>query len=210
MVRRRRVGAAHRARDVAAVETVVAAPFADAGAVGEEQLQRGADGGESQVVPRDLVFGEQAHVQAFDAGREIEVEQLGQIEQVDLVHVGHVQQREQLAQPDVGAGFFLGLAHRCLVRGFLVFHEAGRQGPVAVARLDGALAQQDLEFAFALPHWNRADHQLRVLVMNGAAMGAHVAWTVIAFGDGHRQRMGALGAEFHRKQRLWGCPYFTP
>jgi hypothetical protein len=88
-------GSPHRPRDVAAVETVAAA-LAHFDAVGEEQFQRGADGREGQVVPGDLVLGEQLHVQAFDAGREVEVEQARQVEQVDLVHVGDVEQGKQL------------------------------------------------------------------------------------------------------------------
>jgi hypothetical protein len=74
------------------------------------------------------------------------------------VDARHVQQGEQLAKLDIRTSFFLGFAHGGLGGGFIVFHEAGRQRPVAVARLDGALAQQDLQLAVALPDRDRAQH----------------------------------------------------
>ena len=135
---------------------------------------------------------------AFDPGAEVEVEQGGQVEHVHLMHAGDVEQREQRTERDVGAGFLLGFAHGGLGGGFIVFHEAGRQGPIAVARLDGALAQQDLQGAVRLPHRNRAQHHFRVLIVDRAAGGANVAGTVVAGRNRQADGGGAFGTEFHK------------
>ena len=120
----------------------VAPALCDALAVFEKQLERGADGGEGEVGPGDVAFAEHLHVEAFDAGRVIEIDQFRQIKQVDLVHVGDVEHGEQGAEFDIRARFLDGLADGGGGGGFFVLHETGRQCPVTVARLDGTLAQQ--------------------------------------------------------------------
>ena len=118
----------------------VAAGITNFDAIGKEQFQRLADRGEGQVVPWDLAFGKQLDLEAFDAGGKIERAQARKVEQVDLVDLGHVEQAEQVADLDVGAGFLLRFAHGGLRCRLVVFHKAGWQGPVAVARFDRALA----------------------------------------------------------------------
>ncbi|MNT25930.1 hypothetical protein D3C72_1614760 [compost metagenome] len=113
------------------------------------------------------------------------------------MHALHVQQREQGPQFDIRARFLHRFAFGRVGRCFIVFHEAGRQRPVTEARLDGPLAQQDLQLPIFFPDGNRADHHFRVLVMDGVAVGAHIARTVVAFRNGQADRMGAFGAEFH-------------
>ena len=56
--------------------------------------------------------------------------------------MGHAQHGKKLAQHDVSAGLFLRLAQRAFAHRFAQFHKARRQGPVAFARLNRALAQQ--------------------------------------------------------------------
>jgi hypothetical protein len=57
---------------------------------------------------------------------------------------------------------------RAFGRGFAQFHEAGRQRPQAVTRLDVAAAQQHL----LAPDRHRAHHVERVFVVHFAARGA--------------------------------------
>ena len=88
-----------------------------------------------------------------------------------LMHVCHIEQCKGVQVNCGGTGFFERLARCAFGRGLAVFHEAGRQGPVTVARLDGALAQQNL---LAIDG-DAADHHLRVFVMNAAAGRADCA-----------------------------------
>jgi hypothetical protein len=82
-----------------------------------------------------------AGFQAFLAGREIQVQQLGAEHQVDLVDVRQADHAVEAEDFHPRAGFLQGFPGGALGGGLAVFHEAGRQGPQAVFRLDGAAAQ---------------------------------------------------------------------
>ena len=69
----------------------------------------------------------------------------------------------------------IGLAQGAFLGGLAELHEAGRQGPQAVARLDVAPAQQHL----VVPDRHGADDVERVLVVDGAAGGADRALAVV-------------------------------
>ena len=60
-----------------------------------------------------------------------------------LVGAQHAHEREQRADFHVRQRFFLALARGALLQGLAVLHETRRDGPVAEARLDGALADED-------------------------------------------------------------------
>src|SRR3977135_1181005 len=62
---------------------------------------------------------------------------------------------------------------------FMELHVAGGQGPEAAPRLDGAAAEQDA----LLPPHDRADHDLRILVIDEAAIGTDLALPVVAIRD---------------------------
>ena len=119
-----------------------------------------------------------ARLDGLGAGREVGVEQAGPVEQVDLADAHDVEHREQALQLDAGAGFLVGLAQRAFGGRLAELHEAGRQRPQAVARLDVAAAQQHL----VAPHRHRADHVERVFVVDGAAGGADRALAVVVGG----------------------------
>ena len=80
-----------------------------------------------------------------------------------------------------------------LLQGLAVFHIAGGQGPVAHARFDRAFAEQEAAF----PDRDRADHDLRVLVVDHAAVVAPIAGPVVPFGDGEQNLFAAMAAIFH-------------
>ena len=75
------------------------------GAVGEEEAQRLADGRERDFVPRNFAFLEELHFEALLAGVDVDVEQARQIEEMHLMHMRHVQQREEALDLDARAGF---------------------------------------------------------------------------------------------------------
>src|SRR5690606_18219141 len=100
------------------------------------------DRAKRDLLPRNLGLGEQPRFEAFRAGVEFRTEHLRPEEHVDLVDVRYVEHRKQRADPDPGAGLLDRLALRAFSGGLAVLHEAGRQRPVAIARLDGPAAQQ--------------------------------------------------------------------
>jgi hypothetical protein len=96
-------------------------------------------------------------------------------------------------------GFLQGFPHCGIGSGLIVFHETRRQCPVAMPGFDCTFAEQYARLAVVLPHRNRADHHLRVLIMNHAAMSAHVARAVVVRRNHERNRMSAFRTEFHRE-----------
>src|SRR5690606_33815171 len=84
-------------------------------------------------------------------------------------------------------------AGRTLDGRFAVLHEAGRQRPVAVARVDRTLAQQH---AIA-PDRDRSEHHVRILIMDRAAVRATVARAVVAGRNAERDFMATERTEFH-------------
>jgi len=145
-------------------------------AVCKEQAQGLGSGWESQVFPGNLGFTEQSYLKTFFTGGEIEVKQAGSIEQMNLMHMRHIQQREQLLQLDACSRFFQRFPDCALGGGFTDFHKSGWQGPIAEARFDGAAAQQNL----VVPDGQGADYIAGVLVVNRAAGIAHETLPVIS------------------------------
>ncbi|SOB49866.1 hypothetical protein PLUA15_160036 [Pseudomonas lundensis] len=110
-----------------------------------------------------------------------------------LIDVRYIDQGIDAQVRDFGTGFFAGFALRGLLNGFSVFHKSGRQRPEPFARFDRTPAQQDL----SAPRRNAPGNDVRVLVMNGLAVIAHVAQARIALRDVLADGMAALAAKFH-------------
>src|SRR5258708_1476679 len=162
------------------------------GPVLEPALEGRADGTESDLGPRDVGLVEQRDLQRFLARLEFEVEQPRAVEKVYLVDARHRDHAEWRAELDPRAGFLEGLAQRGLAGGLVVLHEPGGQGPVAVARLDRAPAQQQPAPVLG----DRADHQQGVLIVDHAAPVADPARQAIARGHAPDDRRPAIRAEF--------------
>ena len=92
-----------------------------------------------------------------------------------LIDPGDGKHREDAIQRNVGLGFFQRLPPRTFLDGLAELEIAGRQGPVAEPRLDGAAAHQH----GALRDDHGANHDLRVFVGNMAALGADHALTLV-------------------------------
>ena len=192
---------AQRAEDIAGVHAVVAR-----GAIGEEESQGLADGRERDFVPRDVGFVEQLHFEAFLAGLERRIGEPREVEQVNLVHVRHVEQREQVLHLDARAGFLERFARGGFGRRLAHFHEARGQRPEPVARFDRAAAQQDL----IAPDRNRADDVARILVVDRAAVIADEALAVVARRNARDDFVTADGAEFHVEWKGRGDASVSP
>src|SRR3954465_6480227 len=114
-----------------------------AAAVDEPVPQRRRDRAERNLLPGDRRLLVQRDFERLLACHEVEVEQASAVEEGHLIDVGHRDQRERLAELNAGPGLLEGLACGGRGRGLAVLHEARRQRPVAVARLDRAAAEQD-------------------------------------------------------------------
>ncbi len=80
-----------------------------------------------------------------------------------------------------------------ILEGFAVLQKTGGQRPIALARFNGALAQQHL---FA-PNRQAASDDLRVDVMNVVTTRAHKALSGIAFRHGQSDFSRTLTAKLH-------------
>ncbi len=148
------------------------------------------DRGEGDVVPGDLVPGEERHLLAFRPGLEARARQAGAVDHLHLADARDRVDAQQQFDLYGRARFFPGLARRTLFRGLVVFHVARGQGPVARARLDRPAAEQQL-----LPAGHDgADHDLRVLVGDEAARVADQPLPVVALGDAALEALGLVAA----------------
>ena len=166
-------------------------PEVAARAVGEEVLERFDYGAKREVFPRDISFRKKPGFKAFVARSEVEISELCRKVEMHLVHVGNVDQRERTQVVNTSPGFFDGFPCRTVGRGFAIFHEAGGQRPVAVARLYGTPAQQDLVF----PDRDAPNDKFRVLVVDSTAIAAHHAGSTVAGWDDRPGRTAAMRAE---------------
>jgi len=133
-------------------------------------------GAKCQFIPGNLGFTEQLCFHRFMARVEHVAGQAGAVIQMHLAHSGHAHHGEQVFHDELRAGFFCGFSGSALRSGFTQFHEACRQGPFALARLDVAFAQQDL---VAQPR--HCDHHIeRVFVVNRVEDCADGAVTGVA------------------------------
>src|SRR5699024_5617958 len=152
---------------------------------------------ERQVMPGNAIQRKKPCVKAFGARIKLGAEHAGQVKEMHLLGMRDVNDGVELAQPDLGTGFFLGFAHGALSRGFAQLHETGGQRPGVVAGLDGPTAKQDL----VLPDGQHANHIARVLIMNGSAPSAGITQAVVIRWHNLAQLGAALGAEALRARR---------
>lgn len=162
-------------------------------AIFEEALQCVVDGSKCDVIPGNVCLSQQNGIQGLFSGAELEIQEAGPINDMDLADVGEVDKREHRAELDSRPGFFTCLPEGGFAAGLVVLHEACRQGPEAVARLNSAAAQQDLVF----PLRECSDHHLGVLVVNCSALFADVAGQAVASRDLQADGCAAMGAEVH-------------
>src|SRR5690606_23227683 len=155
------------------------------------------DGAKRELVPGNFILGKQPGFEALRSRIEVGAEHPRLEEEMHLLDMWHIEHREEFAEFDARTGFFGSLALGAGAGGFAVLHEAGRQRPVPVARLDRPPAQQHPSF----PGRNRADDEIRVLVVDRAAAVAAVAFTVVAGWYGEVNFPGTDGAIFHGPDR---------
>ncbi len=163
-------------------------------AVEEIVAQRARDGSKREIVPGDRGFVEEPHLEALRSRSEPEIEQTGAEHDVELADVRQADHRVQRSDLDLGPRFLHGLPHGPGQDRLAVLQESGRQRPQSVSRLDRALAQQHL----SVPLRQAADDDLRVLIVDRAAVRAYPARQRIAFRNAVLERRGAaMAAEIH-------------
>src|SRR5690606_33886133 len=104
-------------------------------------LKRGADRAKGKVVPWDFVQCKKACLQRFRPRKKTFASDAAKIEKMHLFSERDIDERVEVAQFDLCSGFFLRFSHGALRSGFAQLHKTGRQGPLVVARLDGASTQ---------------------------------------------------------------------
>jgi len=139
--------------------------------VEEIPSQRAADGPERDLLPRDFRFLEEAHLQAFGPGAELQVQQARAEHHVDLRDLRQADDRVERAELDARVGFLESLARRARAQRLAVLEETRGQRPQSKPRLDRALAQQHA----VLPFGQAPDDDLGILIMDRAAPLAYVA-----------------------------------
>jgi hypothetical protein len=140
--------------------------------------------GKGDLVHRQLVPIEQLDFQALLAdaeqgGARARVHQFGAPDQLDLAQMRDGIDGQQVSEFEIGQRLFARLAPCAVLGCFIEFEIAGRHGPEAAARFDGAAAQKHL----ALMPDHRAHHNARVLVIDEAAGGADIAFMGVAIGN---------------------------
>jgi hypothetical protein len=161
--------------------------------VGKVPPQREFDAGEGDIRPRDVPFRKETHLEAFGRNVEFGPGEGGAEEDVHLPGLKDMHDRQQRANLDIGVGLLQRLAGSGLLNGFAVLHEPGRNGPVAQSRLDGPATQQDAPLVVG----DAAGNDLRVLVVDRAAIRADVAWQMIPWRNAKLYGLAALAAEVH-------------
>jgi len=148
------------------METVLSAAT-----IRKEVFKGDGDGAKGDFIPRDFILPKQSQLKGFGAGGEVEIQQSRAINNMYLMNMRHADQRVHVAQFDAGAGFFQRFTQGGVRDAFPVFHEAGGQCPLAMARLDGAPAKQYTIF----PYRQGTDHEPGVAIMNRPAGIANMA-----------------------------------
>jgi hypothetical protein len=113
--------------------------------------------------------------------------------QVYLAHVGNVEEPVESQVLHSRIGLFEGLPRSRLHRSFAVLHEARRQGPETITRLDGPTAEQDP----FLPLRDAPCDDLGVLVMDRTASIAYIPWQRVPRWNARSDPCPALAAKVH-------------
>ena len=97
--------------DVARVHRQFPAPT-----IMEVKPQRCSDGPKGELMPRNFVFAKEFHFKALFAGSNVQVVELRHIEEMHLVDMRNIEDREQRPECYACAGFFQCFTHRALRR----------------------------------------------------------------------------------------------
>src|SRR5690606_9257123 len=98
---------------------------------------------------------------------------------------------EESVDLDPSARFFPRFPKSPLLRALVLLEVARRQRPIPAARVDCPAREQNARF----PEGHGPHHDLRILVVDEAAIGADQAFAVVPFGD----------AAHERSERIDGC-----
>jgi len=104
-------------------------------------LQGKGDTTESDVLPGDFARFEERYFQAFVAGRVFCGSEVGAIEEMNLIDMGNADHGKRGMNDDFGACFLGGFSYGGLGSCFAIFHETGRECPVAEAGFNGSPAE---------------------------------------------------------------------
>ncbi len=144
-------------------------------------------------VPGDLGLAEEPHLQALRAGVEIQVQQPGAKEHVDLVDMRQTEETVEASDLHARIGLLQGLARGPVLGGLTALHEAGRERPETMAGLNRPPTEQN----FVFPLRNAADDHLGILIVDGPALTADMALAVVAGGDEKADGGAATAAIIH-------------
>jgi len=140
----------------------------------EKFLKRKRATAKRDFVPGNFLFTEQSRFETLTACAKITGQSCGK-KQVHLPRFDDIDRCKQVANLYLGTGLFECLAGGALFHRLAELHEAGRYCPISVAWLYGAAAQQDS----AVPFGHTADDYSWVLVVNGVALIADPAMTIV-------------------------------
>lgn len=148
--------------------------------VDQVALQADRDTAKCQVAPRNFRRRNEQHLEAFRSGGKGWRKHAPSIKQMNLIDVGNVDHGEWGVHHHIGSRFFQGFPDGGLSGCFAVFHKTAGQSPVAMARLDGAPAKQDIPFPFG----NATDDESRIFVVDMTACLADVPRQRVTSGNG--------------------------
>lgn len=159
----------------------------------ETQSQREDARRERHVFPRDRVRCKERALKALVAGSQRVCPHAGPKRQVQLSDVCQFEMAVRCEDLHVGACLLLRLAAGAVCQGLAQLKEAGRNGPLAVRRLDGPTAQEDL----VIPLHKATDDNQGVLVVHPRTGCAGQAFAVVALRYARFERTAAFTAELH-------------
>ena len=103
-------------------------------------LEAEAHAAEGEVSPGNLGWRQQCDFETFLAGSEVWAAETSAVEKMDLMDVCNADHRERRVNRHPRPSFLVSLAYGRIRGSLAVFHEPCREGPVAVAWLDGTAA----------------------------------------------------------------------
>ncbi len=146
---------------------------------------------EGQIVPRDILPGEQPGLERLLARPEIGRDHLRAVDHRDMVAPEIAVDRQQRIDANVGQRFFMRFARRAFDHGFAKLHIAAGQAPISLARIDAAADEQDL----AVMHGDDVIDDQRILIGDVIAFGADQPLVRVAGRDQAQARpLAATGA----------------
>jgi len=155
---------------------------------------------ECHIFPGNFGGPYQANFEALFPCRMIRGGEASAIEEVNLVYMRDADHREWCVDNDFCACLLERLPGCGLGSGLAIFHEPGRERPVADSRLDCPPAKKNSVF----PGRDAADHQSRIFIVNMAAAFADMPWNGVAGRYLEGNIGAAVGAELdHRMDRIW-------